>query len=150
MHKITISGGPFEPYAHLGCRARDVRERQCCQPNLQPTCGVIHGCPPEARTTIYVTILDLRRNSDDDNNTPTTPHARRLDSDKLAQWAGMLSKDKEILLFCPHGRSINNAPVDYLNKIINKARLIPGGFDSRKEAGGATVEKSQSLPRPTR
>jgi rhodanese-related sulfurtransferase len=97
-----------------------------------------------------VTILDLRRNSDDDHNTPTTPHARRLDSDKLAQWAGTLFKDKEIRLFFPHGRSINNAPVDYLNKIINKARLIPGGFDSRKEAGGATVAKSRPLPRPTR
>jgi len=90
-----------------------------------------------------VTILDLRRNSDYDKDTLTMPHARRLDPDKIAEWAGTLPKDKEIMLFCAHGRSISNASVDYLTKNGYKARLIPGGFDSWKEAGGATVAKSQ-------
>lgn len=88
-----------------------------------------------------VTILDLRRNSDYDKDTLTMPHAKRFDPDKMAEWAGTLPKDKEILLFCAHGRSISNASVDYLTKIGYKARLIPGGFDSWKESGGATVAK---------
>jgi Fe-Mn family superoxide dismutase len=90
-----------------------------------------------------VTILDLRRNSDYDKDTLTMPGARRLDPDKIAEWAGTLPKDKEIVLFCAHGRSISNASVDHLTKAGYKARLVPGGFDSWKEAGGATAAKPQ-------
>ncbi len=90
-----------------------------------------------------VTILDLRRNSDYDKDTLTMPAARRLDPDKIAEWSGTLPKDKEILLFCAHGRSISNASVDYLTKQGYKARLIAGGFDTWKEAGGATTPKSR-------
>lgn len=90
-----------------------------------------------------VTILDLRRNSDYDKDTLTMPAARRFDPDKFAEWSGTLPKDKEILLFCAHGRSISNASVDYLTKQGYKARLVAGGFDTCKEAGGATAPKSQ-------
>lgn len=88
-------------------------------------------------------ILDLRRNSDYDKDTLTMPAARRFDPDKIAEWSGALPKDKEILLFCAHGRSISNASVDYLTKNGYKARLVAGGFDGWKDAGGATIPKSQ-------
>ena len=90
-----------------------------------------------------VTILDLRRNSDYAADNVTMPGAQRFDPDKIAEWAGALPKDKEILLFCAHGRSISNASVDYLAKNGYKARLVPGGFDAWKDAGGATVAKPQ-------
>jgi rhodanese-related sulfurtransferase len=90
-----------------------------------------------------VIILDLRRNDDYNKDTLTMPTSRRFDPDKIAEWSGALPKDKEILLFCAHGRSISNASVDYLTKNGYKARLIAGGFDSWKDAGGATVPKSQ-------
>lgn len=90
-----------------------------------------------------VVILDLRRNSDYDKDTQTMPSARRLDPDKLAEWSSTLPKDNEIVLFCAHGRSISNASVDALTKQGFKARLIPGGFDSWKAAGGATIPKPQ-------
>ena len=86
-------------------------------------------------------ILDLRRDSDYDKDTVSIPSARRLHPDKIAEWSGSLPKDKEILLFCAHGRSISNASVDYLTKNGYKARLIAGGFDGWKDAGGATVAK---------
>ena len=57
-------------------------------------------------------ILDLRRDSDYDKDTVSVPSARRLHPDKIAEWSGSLPKDKEILLFCAHGRSISNASVD--------------------------------------
>lgn len=88
-----------------------------------------------------VVVLDLRRNSDYDKDTTTMPSARRFDPDKIAEWSGTLPKDKEILLFCAHGRSISNASVDYLTKQGYKARLVAGGFDSWKDAGGATAPK---------
>lgn len=88
-------------------------------------------------------ILDLRRNADYDKDTLTMPAARRFDPDKIAEWSGTLPKDKEILLFCAHGRSISDASVDYLTKNGYKARLVAGGFDSWKAAGGAAVPKSK-------
>ncbi len=88
-------------------------------------------------------ILDLRRNADYDKDALTLPASRRFDPDKIAEWSGALPKDKEILLFCAHGRSISNASVDYLTKNGYRARLIAGGFDSWKDAGGATVPKSR-------
>ena len=81
-------------------------------------------------------ILDLRRDSDYDKDTVSVPSARRLHPDKIAEWSGSLPKDKEILLFCAHGRSISNASVDYLTKNGYKARLIAGGIDGWRDAGG--------------
>ena len=88
-------------------------------------------------------ILDLRRNADYDKDTLTMPGSRRFDPDKIAEWSGALPKDKEVLLFCAHGRSISDASVNYLTKNGYKARLVAGGFDTWKDAGGATVSKSQ-------
>jgi thiosulfate sulfurtransferase len=90
-----------------------------------------------------VTILDVRRNSDYDKDTLTMPGAKRFDPDKIAEWSSTLPKDKEVLLFCAHGRSISDASVDYLTRNGFKARLISGGFDSWKDAGGATVPKAR-------
>jgi rhodanese-related sulfurtransferase len=88
-------------------------------------------------------ILDLRRNADYDKDTLTMPASRRFDPDKIADWSGALPKDKEILVFCAHGRSISDASVNYLTKNGYKARLVAGGFDTWKAAGGATVPKAQ-------
>ena len=90
-----------------------------------------------------VVILDLRRHADYDKDTVTMPTSRRFDPDKIAEWSGALPKDKEILLYCAHGGSISNASVDYLTKNGYKARLIAGGFDGWKDAGGATAAKPQ-------
>ncbi len=86
-------------------------------------------------------ILDLRRDSDYDKDTVSVPSARRLHPDKIAEWSGSLPKDKEILLFCAHGRSISNASVDYLTKNGYKARLIAGGIDGWRNAGGTLAPK---------
>jgi rhodanese-related sulfurtransferase len=88
-----------------------------------------------------VTILDVRRNSDYDKDTHTMPAAKRFDPDRIAEWSATLPKDKEVLLFCAHGRSISDASVNYLTKNGFKARLVSGGFDSWKESGGAIVVK---------
>jgi thiosulfate sulfurtransferase len=88
-----------------------------------------------------LTILDVRRNSDYDKDTLTMPNAKRLDPDKIAEWSSSLPKDQEVLVFCAHGRSISDASVNYLTKNGFKARFVAGGFDSWKEAGGATVAK---------
>ena len=88
-----------------------------------------------------VTILDLRRTADYDKDTVTMQQAQRFDPTKIAEWSGTLPKEKEIVLYCDHGRSISNASVDYLTKAGYKARLVHGGFDAWKDTGGATMPK---------
>ena len=73
---------------------------------------------------------------------PGNVPVRRFDPNKMGEWSSALPKDKEILLFCAHGRSISNASVDFLTKNGYQARLIAGGFDSWKDAGGATLAKA--------
>jgi rhodanese-related sulfurtransferase len=87
------------------------------------------------------TILDLRRNADYDKDTLTIPTAQRFGPDKIAESSASIPKDKEIVLFCAHGRSISDASVKYLTTNGFKAHLIPGGFDAWKAAGGATIPK---------
>ena len=90
-----------------------------------------------------ITVLDLRRTADYDKDTATMLQAQRFDPTKITEWSSSLPKDKEIVLFCDHGRSISNASVDYLTKAGYKARLVHGGFDAWKDAGGPTVPKAQ-------
>jgi rhodanese-related sulfurtransferase len=90
-----------------------------------------------------VTILDVRRNSDYDKDSLTMPMARRFDPDKISEWSSLLPKDKEVVLFCAHGRSISDASVNYLVKNGFKARFVSGGFDGWKDAGGATIAKTK-------
>jgi 3-mercaptopyruvate sulfurtransferase SseA len=54
------------------------------------------------------TILDVRRQSDYEKDTLTMPTAQRFDPDKIAEWSASIPKDKEIVLFCAHGRSIRD------------------------------------------
>ena len=99
------------------------------------------ACPEALSQPDSAVILDLRRDSDYDKDTVSVPSARRLHPDKIAEWSGSLPKDKEILLFCAHGRSISNASVDYLTKNGYKARLIAGGIDGWRDAGGTLAPK---------
>jgi rhodanese-related sulfurtransferase len=58
------------------------------------------------------------------------PTGQRLNPDKITEWSASIQKDKEIVLFCAHSRSMSDASVKYLNANGFRARLIPGGFDA--------------------
>ena len=53
-----------------------------------------------------------------------------------------LPKEKEIVLYCAHGRAVSNTVVDYLQPHGFRARFIEGGIAAWKESGGETVPKS--------
>ena len=89
-----------------------------------------------------LTPLDVRRKVDFDADTVMLPGARWFDPDQISAWSQGLLKEKEIVLYCAHGRAISNAVVDYLQPNGFRARFIEGGIAAWKESGGETVPKS--------
>jgi rhodanese-related sulfurtransferase len=91
-----------------------------------------------------LTILDLRRRSDYDSDDGVLPAARWLDHERIAHWHTTLPRDREVVLYCAHGRTISNAALDFLLAKGFKARFIEGGMDSWKEVGGPLAPKAST------
>lgn len=86
-------------------------------------------------------ILDVRRSSDLAASTEQLAGARWQDPEKLADWAGTLPADKDIVIYCVRGGSVSNGVIDALHARGLKARFIEGGIEGWKTAGGKVEEK---------
>lgn len=88
-----------------------------------------------------LTLLDLRRKSDFDAEPHLVPGARKLEHEAIEEWSVTLPRDREIVLYCAHGKTISNAALDRLLALGFEARFIEGGMDGWREAGGPTVPR---------
>ena len=86
-------------------------------------------------------LLDLRRKADFDADSLMVPGARWLNPDDIGEWGASLPKDRDIILYCVHGKAVSNMAVDHLRGKGYRARFIEGGIDGWKAAGGATMPK---------
>ena len=86
-------------------------------------------------------IIDVRRKADLDASSEALPGATWYDPEKLAEWAGTLPKDKEVVLYCVRGGSVSNGVVDALQAKGLNARFIEGGIEGWKAVGGKVVNK---------
>ncbi|MDP1606648.1 MAG: rhodanese-like domain-containing protein [Rhodocyclaceae bacterium] len=86
-------------------------------------------------------ILDVRRGSDLAASTEQLAGARWQDPEKLADWAGTLPPDKDIIIYCVRGGSVSNGVIDALHAKGLKARFIEGGIEGWKTAGGKLAAK---------
>ncbi len=86
-------------------------------------------------------LIDVRRCADRDASTEQIPGAAWHDPEKIAEWAGTLPKDKEIVLYCVRGGSVSNSVVDALQAKGLNARFIEGGIEGWKAAGGEVNAK---------
>lgn len=86
-------------------------------------------------------LLDLRRMADFAADDCMVPGARWFDPAAIDDWSATLPSDREIVLYCAHGKSISNAAVDKLLALGFKARYIEGGMDGWKAAGGKLAAK---------
>jgi rhodanese-related sulfurtransferase len=86
-------------------------------------------------------ILDVRRSSDLAATTEQLAGARWQDPEKLADWAGALPTDKDIVIYCVRGGSVSNGVVDALQARGLKARYIEGGIEGWKAAGGQVMQR---------
>ena len=67
--------------------------------------------------------------------------ANSKDPAQLAEWAGSLPKDRDIVLYCVRGGGVSNSVVDALQAKGLKARFIEGGIEGWKAAGGEVARK---------
>ena len=98
--------------------------------------------PQDLKATLdAVTLIDVRRKSDLDNDTSKLPGATWHDPEQIETWAAQLPKDKEVILYCVRGGSVSNGVLDNLRGKGISARFIEGGIVAWKEAGGEVVAK---------
>lgn len=85
------------------------------------------------------TVIDVRRKNDYDGE--TILNAEWHDPEQVAQWAGDLPKEKEVVLYCARGGSVSNSVLDKLLAADVKARYIEGGIEGWKKSGGDVTKK---------
>ena len=83
-------------------------------------------------------ILDVRRRADFESDRSVLPDAQRRDPEEVATWAPDLPHDREIVIYCAHGRSVSNSILDHLLGQGLSARFVEGGLDAWKSSGGET------------
>lgn len=88
-----------------------------------------------------VTLIDVRRKADLENDTTQLPSAAWHDPEQIETWAAQLPKDKEVVLYCVRGGSVSNSVLDNLRSKNINARFIEGGIVAWKEAGGEVVAR---------
>ena len=86
-------------------------------------------------------ILDVRRADDRNASSEQLAGANWKDPAQLAEWAGSLPKDRDIVLYCVRGGGVSNSVVDALQAMGLKARFIEGGIEGWKAAGGEVAAK---------
>lgn len=88
-----------------------------------------------------VTVLDVRRQNDFEADQVKLPGAQWNNPEQLAEWSKMLSKDREVVIYCARGGSVSNSVLDQLLGQGFKARYIEGGIEAWKAAGGPIAAK---------
>jgi len=86
-------------------------------------------------------ILDVRRVADREAAPEHLPGAQWKNPEQLAEWAKTVPRESEIVVYCAHGGAISNSVVDVLRAKGFKARLIHGGLEGWKAAGGEVTCK---------
>ncbi len=86
-----------------------------------------------------MTILDVRNAEDYAAEPDLVPTAEWMDYERVGEWCGRLSKDRLIVVYCQHGQRISNLVLDELLSAGCEARLLTGGMDGWRAAGGTTV-----------
>jgi rhodanese-related sulfurtransferase len=106
---------------------------------LQP-----EGLKEQLATRKNLILLDVRRKADYDAGQEKLPGAEWRDPDKLEEWSAELPVDKQVVVYCVRGGSVSNRVLDYLQGKNIQARLIEGGIEAWKAAGGPVIKKQEN------
>ena len=89
-----------------------------------------------------LTILDVRNVTDYATEPDLVPTAERRDYEQVGEWCGQIRKERLTVVYCQHGQRISNLVLDALLVSGCEARLLTGGMDGWRAAGGTTVPPS--------
>lgn len=85
-------------------------------------------------------LLDVRNAKDYTAGPQRIPGALKLDAEVIGQWAAMLPPEREVIVYCQHGKRLSNLAVEALVSRGYKARGLEGGLDAWLESKGAMTE----------
>ena len=88
-------------------------------------------------------ILDVRLKRDYEDSEYTLPNSEWKDPLLIDQWVGSIPKNKKVLVYCVHGRSISESVTERLLSEGIDASFIESGIEGIRELG-VEVDKSNS------
>jgi rhodanese-related sulfurtransferase len=84
------------------------------------------------------TLLDVRRKNDYEAAPQTIETARWLDPGLVDAWAGALSTDHPVIVYCVKGGSVSQSVADRLSEKRVDVRYLEGGILAWNAAKGET------------
>lgn len=90
-------------------------------------------------------IFDTRRRPLFDESDTVIPTAKWRDHLSTEQWAKALSPGNEVVVYCVHGHNVSQCANAMLRANEHNARVLAGGIEGWKEAGGVVIAKD-ALP----
>ena len=94
------------------------------------------ACPP---------LFDVRREAAYREADRIIPTATWRDHRLAASWAETLTEGGEVVVYCVHGHQVSWAAVALLRAAGRRARILEGGIEAYREAGGPLIEKAALL-----
>jgi Fe-Mn family superoxide dismutase len=86
-------------------------------------------------------LLDVRRRKAFDAGSDMIAGAEWREPEKVAEWAGALPKDREIVVYCVYGHNVSEDTVAALKAKGLKAVPLAGGIAAWHAIGGQTQAK---------
>lgn len=72
--------------------------------------------------------------------------AKWRDHSAIDDWVTEIPEGADVVVNCVHGHQMSQSTVARLRQLGVNARVLAGGIDGYIEAGGVTIEKSDTLP----
>lgn len=87
-------------------------------------------------------ILDVRKRPAFEASGEMIPGAEWRDPFEIDAWMGALDKDMPLVIHCVHGHEVSQNAAKALREAGFEARVLDGGIEGWREAGGAVVPAS--------
>ena len=89
-------------------------------------------------------ILDVRKRAAFDESGVMLPGAVWRNPNELTRWIGDLAKDAALVVYCVHGHEVSQGAGQTLRDAGFDARVLAGGFEAWREAGGEVVPAGEN------
>jgi Fe-Mn family superoxide dismutase len=117
---------------------------------LPPTPGLdpdsLRGLAADAAQAAQALLLDVRRASTFGQADSMIPGATWRDPARVAEWAGLLPRDRDIVVYCVHGHEVSQATALWLHAGGWRVRYLRGGIQAWQEAGLPVARKVSAGP----
>lgn len=88
-----------------------------------------------------IVLIDVRRKSDVTADPALIPGAVWRDPESVSSWAGTVSPEQEVVIYCVRGGSVSKATLETLRTAGLNATYVEGGLAAWKDNGGGLAPR---------